>query len=282
MEIVPVKETTASIGAMSVYNRMTDPIAAVKEMGKMFAASGMFGVQKEEQGQVIALACLIEGKSPFEIMQRYHVIGGSLSMKATAALAEFQKKGGSCEWLSALNNTDEARANFSIVEGSKTRTLDDAVYTIEDAKREGLVTGPNKHNWTARPSDMLRARLITKAIRMLAPGIFMGLGGDTDPMFQTEPPPPVRGELLEPNGEPSKPKPEEAEMTLEERLSQDEVPIGDVIDFLRKRGTLEADKDLSSLTKGARSRIMKNYHEFVSRVTEHGAAMRTPPAQTNE
>jgi hypothetical protein len=43
---------------------MSDPMLAIKEMGQMFAASGMFGCTKVEQGQVLALACLIEGKSP--------------------------------------------------------------------------------------------------------------------------------------------------------------------------------------------------------------------------
>ena len=56
--------TTEQSNATSIYSRMSDPMLAIKEMGQMFAASGMFGCTKVEQGQVLALACLIEGKSP--------------------------------------------------------------------------------------------------------------------------------------------------------------------------------------------------------------------------
>lgn len=38
-----------------VYNRMSDPLAAVERLGEIIASSGMFGCTKVEQGQVLSL-----------------------------------------------------------------------------------------------------------------------------------------------------------------------------------------------------------------------------------
>jgi hypothetical protein len=251
---------TVDPNATAVYQRMSDPMAAVMQMGKMFAASGMFGCTKEEQGQVLALACLIEGKSPFELMKNYFIIGGSLSMKSVAVLAHFQKAGGIVKWHSALNDVKEAKADFKIDSGE----LQNASYTIEDATREGLLTGPNKTNWQARPADMLRARLITKAVRMLAPGIIMGISDDTD-AIQSMPLAP----LLPPAAqEPANGSAPANEVPLEEQLAAEGLPQEVVVPFLISTGLLEKDKTMADLTPAARRRILKNIPSFVAKVRE--------------
>lgn len=257
--------------ATQIYQRMQDPLSAIKEMGQMFAASGMFGCTKVEQGQVLALACLIEGKSPFELMRNYHIISGSLSMRASAILAEFMKKGGKCTWHSALNNCEEAKATFSIGENK----LEEAAYSIADANREGLVTGPNKHNWTTRPADMLRARLVTKAVRMIAPGIVMGVMDDTDT------PTPTPAPLLGAGGT-SQPEPEpKMEASLESRFYTDGFEHNKVVEFLISLGILQPGQKLSNLSKPNRNRIEKRYADFKAKLEEFIGTPKTETPRTD-
>lgn len=254
---------TMESNATAIYQRMSDPMVAIKEMGQMFAASGMFGCTKVEQGQVLALACLIEGKSPFELMRNYHIIGGNLSMRASAILAQFQAKGGKCTWYSALNDVEEARATFSI-NGTE---LIEATYTIEDAKREKLVGGTNP-NWTTRPADMLRARLITKAVRMIAPGIVMGIMDETEtaaapaPLLGANNPPgngPVEGLAGEATVQPD---------DFETMLANGGLSVEETIDFCIYRKMLAEGETLENLSKVNRNKIRKNFTEFAQRIIE--------------
>ena len=248
-QIVPTESNAAII-----YQRLADPMKAIKEMGQMFAASGMFGCAKVEQGEVLALACLIEGKSPFELMRNFHIIGGNLSKRSAACLAEFIKIGGKVEWHSALNNTEEACATFTLGES----VLPKATYSIADAKREGLVEGVNKHNWSVRAPDMMRARLSTKAVRMLAPGIMVGLIDETDEVPPAKP--------LLPDRDP--PPDPQREADLHELMTADGLQEKDAIAFLVKRGRLESDKGLADLAPAARKKLVRNYSEFAAKVRE--------------
>jgi hypothetical protein len=247
-------------------------MAAIKEMGQMFAASGMFGCTKLEQGQVLALACLIEGKSPFELMRNFHIIGGNLSMRASAILAEFIKKGGKCKWLSALSDANEAKATFSIGENE----LSEATYSIEDAKREGLTDGPNKLNWKVRAPDMLRARLTTKAIRMIAPGIVVGVIDETDvPLPPSEPLLDKKPEekrdaagaavgyaITEAVAEKNHAVMHGEEVSLETMLAADQIDLEQARRFVVSLGMLIEGEPLSDLSKASRNRIMKRYPDF--------------------
>jgi hypothetical protein len=236
---------------------MQDPLDAITKMGEMFASSGMFGCTKREQGQVLALACLVQGKDPFELMQNYYIINGSLSMKSVAVLANFMKAGGKVKWFSALNDAREAKATFSIGDN----TLEEAVYTIDDAKTEGLISGPNKNNWAVRPADMLRARLITKAVRMIAPGIIMGMQEETDAGNQ----PPVDRTPLRATVEEPKPQ-EEPEKTLEDILAENDVSEQDAINLCVDLKFLDPGETLRNLTPTVRKRIMKKVPEFIEKV----------------
>jgi hypothetical protein len=162
------EEQEGQSSEISVYDRMANPMEAVEAMGNMFAKSGMFGCQKPEQGQVLALACFTEKKSPFEIMKTYHIINGKLEMKAAAMVAKFIERGGKVKWTSKLVDKDKASAIFTTKDGD----VYEEEYTIEDAKQEGLLSNAN---WKKAPADMLRARLSSKLIRMIDPMINSGV-----------------------------------------------------------------------------------------------------------
>lgn len=260
--------TTPTANATAIYQRMNDPMDAITKMGQMFASSGMFGCTKVEQGQVLALACLVQGKDPFELMQNYYIINGSLSMKSVAVLANFMRAGGKVKWHSALNDVGQAQADFAIGDNA----LVGAVYTIEDAEREGLIAGPNKNNWKVRPADMLRARLITKAVRMIAPGIIMGMNEETDAGAPT----PAAATLLEAETEARRIADRNsamgssvAEQTLEQLIAEEgTITVAEANDFCVHRKLIAEGESLDDLTPAGRRKIMKNFPDFVIKVRE--------------
>lgn len=260
--------------AIAIYQRMNDPLDAITKMGQMFASSGMFGCTKLEQGQVLALACLVQGKDPFELMQNYYIINGSLSMKSVAVLANFMRAGGRVKWYSALNDVVQAEADFEIGENK----LDHAIYTIENAETEGLIAGPNKNNWKVRPADMLRARLITKAVRMIAPGIIMGMQEETDANNSPVPDRPLLRKELEPELEPPQ---AELPQTLEEAILNDgSISVKEAVDWLVNQKILEEGQGLTDLTPSYTRKVMKNFGRFAIKVREFVVAKETPADAT--
>lgn len=165
--------TPAPLATGSIYNRISDPIAAIKEMGEMIAGSGMFGCQKVEQGMVLAMQCLAEGKAPLELAKTYHIVEGKLSMRADAMLGRFLTTGGRVKWLERSNEKVSASWSHGCNE--------DVVIscTVEEMKKNGVAmdkTGRNlKTNWERFPRQMLTARVISEAVRLLAPQIVAGI-----------------------------------------------------------------------------------------------------------
>ena len=169
-EIVDASQQGTSIG---IYNKISDPIEAIKVMGSMIAESGMFGCQKHEQGMVLAMQCLAEGKAPLELAKTYHIVEGKLSMRADAMLGRFLTTGGKVKWLERTN--DKVSANFS--HGDNENVLIEA--SIEDMKKNGVAmdkTGKYlKANWQKFPRQMLTARVISEGVRLLAPQLIAGV-----------------------------------------------------------------------------------------------------------
>ncbi len=169
-EIVDASNQSNSIG---IYNKINDPIEAIKVMGAMIAESGMFGCTKHEQGMVLAMQCLAEGKAPLELAKTYHMVEGKLSMRADAMLGRFLTTGGKVKWLERTN--DKVSANFS--HGDNENVLIES--SIEDMKKNGVAmdkTGKYlKPNWQKYPRQMLTARVISEGVRLLAPQLIAGV-----------------------------------------------------------------------------------------------------------
>lgn len=173
-EIIDVTPASApSIQQGSIYNRITDPIHAIKEMGEMIAGSGMFGCQKVEQGMVLAMQCLAEGKAPLELAKTYHIVEGKLSMRADAMLGRFLTSGGKVKWLERSNE----RVSASWSHGCNEDVV--ITCTLDEMRKNGVAmdkTGRNlKTNWERFPRQMLTARVISEAVRLLAPQIVAGI-----------------------------------------------------------------------------------------------------------
>ena len=154
---------------LAIYDQLAaqNALEAVDQLGQWLASSGMFGCERLEQGRVLAMACFSERKNPLEIARTYHLIHGRLAMRADAMLAEFRNRGGKVIW----KRTDKQAA---VAEWKYDGTEIQLSFTIEDAKQAGLLPAKPGSAWNRYPDALLRARLISKAVRMLAPEVCAG------------------------------------------------------------------------------------------------------------
>jgi hypothetical protein len=89
----------ANIQVSNPLSNIGEPIKAAVTLGDMFKESGLFGIKERAQGHVLALACITEGMSPFQLMRRFHIVEGRLTQRADAMLAEFKAAGGKVRWI---------------------------------------------------------------------------------------------------------------------------------------------------------------------------------------
>ena len=157
--------------ARDVYSKIDNPMTAMIEMGKLFHQSGIMGVASPGDGAVVALTCICEGITPMEFARTYHIIKGRPSMRADMMSAKFRGAGGKVNWKNLGDDGKLAEAEF--VYDGQTQTIK---YTIEDAKAVvGDKLDTPDSNWKKDRGAMLRARLITKAVRIMAPEIIAGV-----------------------------------------------------------------------------------------------------------
>ena len=138
-------------------------------MADRVAKSGLFGMDAD-QAFTLMLLCQAEGIHPVKAVQRYHVIQKRPAMKADAMLADFLKIGGTVKWVTESDDREKCEAIFThpkfAPEGKAVR------FGIADAKAAGLLGNPT---WQKYPANMLRARVVSNGVRMIAPGIVAGL-----------------------------------------------------------------------------------------------------------
>ena len=165
-----------------MWDRIPDPMAFAFHIGGAMYKSGLYGFTNVAQGQVMAMICCLGRRNPMEVMTTYHVVKDKLTMRADQMLSRFNLAGGDHEWVSMGDDGIEARAKFV---WKKRRT--EVAFTIEEAKAAGLLnkkSGSGPSSWEKNPGSMLRARCVSKAIRMICPQLIAGfyapeeLGGD--------------------------------------------------------------------------------------------------------
>lgn len=159
---------------IELYSKIQDPIQAALQMGQVFAKSGMFGCQKTEEGTVIALACLAERKSPFEIKRTYHLIEGNLSMRADAMLAHFRGRGGRHKVVE--QSPDKAAIELSTGDDKQVFQLTWKEVQQEPFVYKGDGKSPKK-NWATPRARMqtLWARVVSHGVRTMMPEVVTGI-----------------------------------------------------------------------------------------------------------
>ncbi len=152
------------------------------ELGNVICMSGMMGVKTPAAGMVIATTCVQERMSLLEFQRRYHIDNrGKITMRADRMLAEFMAQGGTVEWLQWDNTAAIGKWSFGI---NKNKEIS---FTYAEAKEAGYIIPGS--NWTKDPASQLRARCITRAVRMLCPGAVAGIYApeEMDDVYNSEP-----------------------------------------------------------------------------------------------
>lgn len=173
------------MGALIVATQ--DRLGSIKTVGEWVARSGMYGTNTLEQGNMIAVQCIEEGLKLSEWPRIYHMIGNKPSKRAIAAQVEFEDKGGTIEWIDLGSDGQKATARFTYP-GKKPLEI---TFTLEQAERAQLVKKDS--NWQKWPDRMLRARVLSEGIALLAPKIYAGTYDETEggamPSLQLAPEP---------------------------------------------------------------------------------------------
>lgn len=142
----------------------------IQLMAKQVAASKlMTGADTEQAAFTLMMLCQSEGIHPIQAIRRFHIIKGRPTMRADAMQAEFQRQGGRILW--ERSDATACVARFI----HQTHAPDPGVaitWTIEQAKAAGLTANDT---WRKYPDAMLRARVISTGIRMVMPGIVVGI-----------------------------------------------------------------------------------------------------------
>jgi hypothetical protein len=155
-------------------NTAIAPIANMSEflsLAQEFEKSGMFGCTQPGQGAVLLSTCITDRISPIEFIRTYHLIEGKPSMRADAMLAKFTQQGGKYKVLSFTK--DKAEGVFLFGDNEITMSM-----TMKEAEAAGLThskAGKIKDNWKSFPRQMLWARVVSSAIRLVAPQIVAGV-----------------------------------------------------------------------------------------------------------
>jgi len=135
------------------------PYSDIAQMGRVMAASKLFGIQNEQQAIALMLLCQSENMHPAVAMRDFHIISGRPALKADAMLARFKAAGGRVRW---NEYTDECvSATFTAPDGD-TITVD---WTPERVKKAQL-GGNSMHS--KFPRQMLKARCISEGIRLIS------------------------------------------------------------------------------------------------------------------
>lgn len=181
----PMSNELIDVGA---YERITDVPAFIKQMGRAIALSQMFGIDKEAQGEILALECLTRRQPPLALAERYHFIFGKLTMKAETMLADFRSRfGGEYE---IVERTESAAAIALTLKGVRHLfrfTWEEAqkepfpYIGKEDAVVEQLASANGKrpklkakYSTPRARMQMLWARVVSDAIRCVAPEVLSG------------------------------------------------------------------------------------------------------------
>jgi hypothetical protein len=246
-------------GPFGVYQKIVDPISATEKLGEMIAFSGLFGCTKKEQGQVLALQCIVEGKPPLELQKTYHMIDGKLSMKSDAMLAKYQMSGGRVKWVT--------RTPEKVVAVFSHRDQDiEIAYTMAELVESGVATGKDgklKENYRKFPRQMLTARCISEGVRLLAPEIVFGIYTPEEVSDFAESGPAVVTKVAEP-------KPEivvTPEFSLVERLEQALEAVEEKANkYLLTKGAIQEGQSFRDLKPSLAEKILADPAAWVAKV----------------
>ena len=245
-ELVPVTPQSHDLAAAGVYDRISDPMQAIKTLGLSIFKSGIFGLDKPEQGEILAMQCLVEKKSPLELARTYHFIQGQLAIRSDALLAKFQQAGGTVAWTE--RSDEKVKATFR-----KGTSSADIVADIKEYVGNGTALGKDgklKDNWKKWPRRMLTARAISEGVRLIAPECCFGT-------YTVE----------ELDATPSKPFARQNTLTLDELVPEGKRDAA--VAVLRQVGHLTPEQGWADISQDLADTLCKKPGPFLSAVDSH-------------
>jgi len=165
---------------LTVYDRQKDASEGVRELAMAIAKSGMFNCDNDSQAYIIAMECFVRRCSPIEIMTRFHVIKGKLSVKAGVMLADAQRYG----WRHRVLSRTPELASLQLIREDEQLTFslswesakqEPFVYDLKEAEAvKQLAAGRTpqlkpKYSTPRARMQMLWARVVTDAITACCP-----------------------------------------------------------------------------------------------------------------
>ena len=142
------------------------PVSDMTVMADSIVKSGFYGFKTKEQVMAVMLVAQAENKHPASVVQEYDIIQGKPALKSQAILARFQLSGGSVQW--DVVTPKAVKGTFKHPQGGSL-TVE---WTIEMAKQAGIYRDGS--GWSKYPEDMLRARVISRAVRSIYPACILG------------------------------------------------------------------------------------------------------------
>ena len=245
-ELTPVVTTSNELAAAGVYDRISDPMSAIKTLGLSIFKSGIFGLDKPEQGEILAMQCMVEKKSPLELARTYHFIQGQLAIRSDALLAKFHQAGGSVDW---TERTDE-RVTAIFRKGTASAAI---VADMKEYVGNGTALGKDgklKDNWKKWPRRMLTARAVSEGVRLIAPECCFGT-------YTVE----------ELDATPSKPQTRVNTLTLDELVP--EAKRDAAVEVLRQTGLLTPEQGWADISSDLAETLCKKPGPFITAVAQH-------------
>jgi hypothetical protein len=163
---------------MRIYDRVPDPVAFCRALGRIIAASRMFQVANVQEAELIAWIAYTEGKSILEVYRTYHFINGIPSMRADRMLAEFRVLAGAKhELIEASPEQAKIKVTYDGTSYEFSLTWEEAQKEKWPWKKAGDHSLGFKDNWAAplARADMLWVRCASRMIRKLCPEIVAGV-----------------------------------------------------------------------------------------------------------
>jgi hypothetical protein len=142
------------------------PVSDMTVMADSIVKSGFYGFKTKEQVMAVMLVAQAENKHPASVVQEYDIIQGKPALKSQAILARFQLSGGSVQWDELTPK--RVIGTFKHPQGGSL-TVE---WTIDMAKQAGIYREGS--GWSKYPEDMLRARVISRAVRSIYPACILG------------------------------------------------------------------------------------------------------------
>ena len=228
------------IGDVKMYDKISDPLAAIKTLGGAIFKSGIFGLDKPEQGEILAMQCLAERKSPLELARTYHFIQGQLAIRSDALLAKFHQIGGTVSWQKRTDNEVEATFRKGTSYANIVATMKEYVENGTATKADGKTL---KDNWKKWPRRMLTARAISEGVRLVAPECCFGVY--------------VAEEIMDANIPQKQAGPTSLKAIIPDGQMQAAITI------LKKTGHLEEGQGIEEVSLDTEQSILKNPKPFL-------------------